>query len=31
MNADWQRASIEYAMSNVAAISSVDEVIAALG
>ncbi|MEL7462420.1 MAG: isochorismatase family protein [Pseudomonadota bacterium] len=31
MNADWHRASIDYAMSNVAAISKVDEVIRALG
>jgi gluconolactonase len=30
MNPDWQRASLEYAMSNVAAISTADEVIAAL-
>ena len=31
MNADWHRASIEYAMANVATITSVDRVIAALG
>ncbi len=30
MNADWHRASIEYAMSNVAIISTVDQVIAAI-
>ncbi|MEM9206225.1 MAG: isochorismatase family protein [Pseudomonadota bacterium] len=31
MNADWHNASINYAMQNVAAVTSVDEVIAALG
>ena len=31
MNADWHRASIQYAMQNVAAVISADEVIAALG
>ena len=31
MNADWHRASIQYAMQNVAAIMRADEVIAALG
>ena len=31
MNADWHRASIEYALTNVAAVTTVDEVIAALG
>jgi gluconolactonase len=31
MNADWHRASIEYAMQNVAAVTRADEVIAALG
>lgn len=31
MNADWHRASIEYAMTNVAMITKVDDVIAALG
>lgn len=31
MNEDWHRASLDYAMSNVATITSVDEVIAALG
>ena len=31
MNADWHRASIEYAMTNVATVTSVDDVIAALG
>jgi gluconolactonase len=31
MNADWHRASIEYAMQNVAAVTNADEVIAALG
>ncbi len=31
MNADWHRASIEYAMQNVAAVTKADEVIAALG
>jgi gluconolactonase len=30
MNADWQRASIQFAMQNVAAVTTVDEVIAAL-
>ena len=30
MNADWQRASIDYAMGNVAEISDVDRVISAL-
>jgi len=30
MNADWQRASIEYAMANVAEITTVSEVVAAL-
>ena len=31
MNADWHRASIEYAMQNVAAVTKASEVIAALG
>jgi gluconolactonase len=31
MNADWHRASIEYALQNVAAVTDVDAVIAALG
>src|SRR5262245_52279406 len=31
MNADWHRASINYALQNVAAVSKADEVIAALG
>ena len=31
MNADWHRASIDYGMSNVATISTVDQVISALG
>ena len=31
MNADWHRASIEYAMQNVADVTTVDAVIAALG
>lgn len=30
MNADWHRASIDYAMTNVAAVSDVDSVLAAL-
>ncbi len=30
MNADWHRASVNYAMQNVAAVTKVDEVIAAL-
>jgi gluconolactonase len=31
MNADWHRASINYALTNVAAVTSADEVIGALG
>lgn len=31
MNADWHRASIDYAMQNVAAVTSTDEVLRALG
>ncbi len=31
MNADWHRASIDYAMQNVAAVSDTDAVLAALG
>ena len=31
MNADWHRASIQYAMQNVAAVMRASEVIAALG
>jgi gluconolactonase len=31
MNADWHRASVQYAMQNVAAVTKVSEVIAALG
>ncbi len=31
MNADWHRASIDYAMRNVAAVTSTDEVLRALG
>jgi gluconolactonase len=31
MNADWHRASIDYAMQNVAAVTKTSEVIAALG
>jgi len=31
MNADWHRASIEYAMQNVAAVTKASDVIAALG
>ncbi|MEM1164194.1 MAG: cysteine hydrolase, partial [Pseudomonadota bacterium] len=31
MNEDWHRASVEYAMQNVATVTSVDAVIAALG
>ena len=31
MNADWHRASVDYAMQNVAAVTSTDDVIAALG
>jgi gluconolactonase len=31
MNADWHRASIGYAMQNVALVTSTDAVIAALG
>lgn len=31
MNADWHRASIDYALTNVAKVTKVDEVIAALG
>jgi len=31
MNADWHRASIQYAMQNVAAVTTASEVIAALG
>lgn len=30
MNADWHRASIDYAMQNVALVTRADEVIAAL-
>jgi gluconolactonase len=30
MNADWHRASIEYAMTNVALVTKVDAVIAGL-
>ena len=30
MNADWHRASVQYALTNVAAVTKVDEVIAAL-
>ncbi len=30
MNADWHRASLEYAMSNVAEITSVNAVVSAL-
>jgi gluconolactonase len=30
MNADWHRASVQYAMTNVAAVTKADEVIAAL-
>jgi gluconolactonase len=31
MNADWHRASIDFAMQNVASVTKVREVIAALG
>ena len=31
MNADWHRASVQYAMQNVAAVTKASEVIAALG
>jgi len=31
MNADWHRASIDYAMRNVAAVTTTDAVIRALG
>jgi gluconolactonase len=31
MNADWHRASIDYALQNVAAVSDVDAVLSALG
>ena len=31
MNADWHRASIDYAMQNVAAVTTTDEVLRALG
>jgi addiction module HigA family antidote len=31
MNADWHRASIDYALQNVSAVSKADDVIAALG
>ena len=31
MNADWQRASIQYAMQNVAAVTKASDIIAALG
>jgi gluconolactonase len=31
MNADWHRASIDYAMQNVALVTRTDAVIAALG
>ena len=31
MNADWHRASVQYAMQNVAAVTNASEVIAALG
>ena len=31
MNADWHRASVQYAMQNVAAVTNAGEVIAALG
>jgi gluconolactonase len=31
MNADWHRASVEYAMTNVAAVTKANDVIAALG
>ena len=31
MNADWHRASIEYAMQNVAVVTKTDHVIRALG
>jgi gluconolactonase len=31
MNADWHRASVDYALKNVAAVMTTDEVIAALG
>jgi gluconolactonase len=31
MNGDWHRASVQYAMQNVAAVTKADEVIAALG
>ncbi|HMQ58844.1 MAG TPA: cysteine hydrolase, partial [Rhizobiaceae bacterium] len=31
MNADWHRASINYAMQNVAAVTTTDEVLRALG
>jgi gluconolactonase len=30
MNADWHRASVQYAMTNVAAVTKASEVIAAL-
>jgi gluconolactonase len=30
MNADWHRASVQYALTNVAAVAKADEVIAAL-
>jgi len=30
MNADWHRASVQYALTNVAAVTKADEVIAAL-
>jgi gluconolactonase len=31
MNADWHNASINYALQNVSTVTSVDEVIEALG
>jgi gluconolactonase len=31
MNADWHRASIEYALQNVAAVTTTERVLAALG
>ena len=31
MNADWHRASVQYAMQNVAVVTKTSDVIAALG
>jgi gluconolactonase len=31
MNAEWQRAAIDFALQNVAIVATIDELIAALG